>query len=357
MKWWHRPFVLLGAAVVSVATTLPAQAATAAGWQVAFEDQYGSTANSSAYYSVVAPAGDDVWAFGTDGAATSSPVAEQYTDGAWQQVTLPSGLAGSYVGSASASSASNVWAVTQGSVLAALEWNGSRWSIAHTWNDPGSQTTGVTALSPTDVWVFGAGGFTGGIGTWHFNGTTWTEATGAGAGIDTASAVSSSDIWAVGSGASSPDTRIVHYINGAWHKVSSTALEHTTFLDVLALSAGDVWVDGTPDSGPLPARLDQFNGTTWTQVTVPWKVTAYSITSDGAGGIWLTALPAGSSSTWLLLHRTKAGTWSKTALSPAGAGVFGLSQVNGTRSVVGAGGVPAGSGTAAAVYLHGSLGS
>jgi hypothetical protein len=44
-------------------------------------------------------------------------------------------------------------------------------------------------------------------------------------------------------------------------------------------------------------------------------------------------------------------------IDPAGSSVFGLSLVAGTTSVVGAGNVATTQGSAAAVYLHGTLGS
>jgi len=46
----------------------------------------------------------------------------------------------------------------------------------------------VTALGPDDVWVFGGPGADPGVGTWHFNGHSWTQITSApGNGIVTAS--------------------------------------------------------------------------------------------------------------------------------------------------------------------------
>jgi hypothetical protein len=77
---------------------------------------------------------------------------------------------------------------------AVLRWNGHRWSVAKSWHVGGRvELTGVTALSPTDVWVFGSGGFAPGLGTWHYNGHTWKHITqGAAVGITMASAVSSS---------------------------------------------------------------------------------------------------------------------------------------------------------------------
>jgi hypothetical protein len=286
---------------------------------------------------------------------SGAPAAAQFTGGAWQQSTLPSGLTDSYIEAASAVSANDIWAITDGSSLDALHWNGTQWSVAHTWNLPGAEITGVTAVSPTDVWVFGAGGATGGIGTWHFNGSTWSEDTGA-AGIEVASALSSRNIWAIGSNGENPDNRIAHYTGRSWHVVSSPVFDKGQLNDVLALSAKEVWAVGDEFSRKAaPALLAEYNGSTWSSVPVPYKALLNRIVSDGAGGFWIVAQPEESSATWLL-HRSSSGTWSKTVISPAGSNVFGLSLVGGTTSELGAGTVATTTGTAAAVYLDGTLG-
>jgi len=59
-----------------------------------------------------------------------------------------------------------------------LHWNGVRWTVPLRLKQSGyhADFTGVTALSPSNVWVFGGeqNGLTDlvGFGTWHFNGRT-----------------------------------------------------------------------------------------------------------------------------------------------------------------------------------------
>ena len=134
-------------------------------------------------------------------------------------------------------------------------------------------------------------------------------------------------------------------------------IHNAMFNGVLAVSKTDVWVAGEASSAKTSPVLAQFNGTAWASVTVPWKVQLDRITSDGAGGLWFTANPAKSPGTTWLLHRSASGKWTKTVIDPAGSSVFGLSLVAGTTSVVGAGNVATTQGSAAAVYLHGTLGS
>ena len=66
----------------------------------------------------------------------------------------------------------DIWAVSYAGGYV-VHWNGAGWRVAKCWRQHGV-LSGVTALSPADVWVFGttAGGFRG-LGTWHFNGRTW----------------------------------------------------------------------------------------------------------------------------------------------------------------------------------------
>src|ERR1035441_8763461 len=59
----------------------------------------------------------------------------------------------------------------------ALRWDGISWSVARRWRQ-GAEATSVTAISPTDVWLFGAPGHgQQGAGTWHFDGHSWIRIT------------------------------------------------------------------------------------------------------------------------------------------------------------------------------------
>src|SRR5215472_14103243 len=202
MKLPHRAAAALGATLtataVSLAVAVPAEAATP-GWRVVFSKHYGAATNFSGYLTAVAPSKLSLWAFGGNdisGGSPEIPVAEHWNGTAWSSSALPAAVTSSAQSSIEASSASSptdIWTVTQFGGFV-LHWNGA-WSVAT--QIPGSgQLTGVTAISSTNVWVFGSGGFTGGLGTWHYNGSTWTQQTGNAAGIASASALSASNIWA-----------------------------------------------------------------------------------------------------------------------------------------------------------------
>ena len=52
------------------------------------------------------------------------------------------------------------------------------------------ELTGVVALGPSNVWVFGGSGFGPGLGTWHFNGRSWSQWHGNAVGLQGGSALS-----------------------------------------------------------------------------------------------------------------------------------------------------------------------
>jgi hypothetical protein len=98
-----------------------------------------------------------------------------------------------------------------------------------------------------------------------------------------------------------------------------------------------------------------MNGTTWTQVTVPYPGLPGEITPDGNGGLWTAAiqpLANGTDQFWML-HMSAAGTWSSYQIQ--GSWLTDVTQVPGTASVWSVGSVPAKSGWNAAIWAYGPL--
>lgn len=344
------------AMVAALAVALPAQAAgTSTRWTVAFHHQYGTAGGG--YVTVVAPSRNRAWAFGGAGApgglTTGRPVAARWNGKRWQVAALPAGLTGT-IAWASASSPRNVWAVV-GLGEDVLHYNGSRWYVAKRFPGTG-ELTGVTALSPTDVWLFGAPGFEAGLGTWHFDGHTWMHVvSGAATGIDTASALSRHNIWAIGS-SRAPQDSIVHYTGTRWHRVRAKALAGAAFNDILALSPANVWVVGAHSGGEPPHLLVHFNGKSWRRVSMPGNTRPIRIVSDGQGGFWVLAYPAGVGPE-ALLHRSRSGSWTRQSFSPvAGASISGLTLIPGTTALWGAGAIAAKTAPQAVVYARGRVG-
>jgi hypothetical protein len=339
------------AVAMMLSMAAPAQAAST-GWRLIFGQHYGAPGNVSLYTAVVATGRNAAWAFGgtnlTGGSGPSGrPVAVRWNGRSWRPSPLPAGLSDS-IGAASAASASDVWAVTHfgGQVL---RWNGTRWSLAKRLSGAG-QLTGVTALSASDVWVFGGGGSIGGLGTWHFNGRVWRHLTGGASGLEIGSAVSASDIWAIG-GQVSPYSAIVHFNGRSWSPVTAKALSGLQFTDIRAFGRNDVWASAIAAGRISPAWLVHFNGARWTRVKLPWTVDPVSVAADGHGGLWLSAL--GLAGPPYAVHLSASGRWSRTPISTF---LFGLALIPGTTSLWGVGGANTKTGANAVVWAYGKIG-
>ncbi len=288
------------------------------------------------------------WAFGEYGEVapyTGHPIAEYWNGSAWSVGTLPADPHCGPIAAAGASSASNVWAVgINGCVLRLV---GSTWKVAKDWTTVG-QFTGITVLSPANVWVFGgtaAPAGKPGFGTWHYNGKTWQQVTGLGGDVQTASAASASDIWAVGvvTVGTSTSTFLEHYNGSTWQRVSGVSRP------ISVLAAKQVWaVAGATASGELERMTSAGH---WTAVAVPGKVFPTLAATDDDGGIWLTSWDHETLSgtvTNLAMHLSSAGKWTITALTSGAAGLE-LSRIPGTTSMLALGQ----SGTDAVLYGNG----
>jgi hypothetical protein len=350
------------AAGLAAAGAPVAQAAASPGWRLVASHHYPPLADYNGLLSVVAPSKIDAWAFGGNniGSApgTNNAVAQEWNGTTWHAATLPAGVTGS-LQAASAPAATDIWAVT-GQTGDLVHFNGSTWSVAKTFTT-GLSATGVTAFSPTNVWVFGTTGFGPGLGTWHLQGTTWTHVTGLGGSVTTASALSASDIWAIGSTVN-PQDAILRDQGSGWKQVTSAVLSGAQFNHILALSPTNVWVSGV-QAGTSDALLVHLNGTTWTAVTVPFTVNLGAMTSDGQGGLWMTsnALPP-TNNTWavhLAVSSTGTLTWTRHLLT-AGAGGFAydITLIPGTTSLWAVGSEPATAttGSSAAIWADGPIG-
>jgi hypothetical protein len=341
------------AAALALSPALPAQAASGPGWRVVFSHHYGGATTSSGYLAVASPGKAAAWAVGgaggTGNLATGSPEGARWVHGSWRPIRLPGGLSG-WLGAVSADSPKDVWAVSIAHGYL-LHWNWTRWAVAKRFPLHGvmTQLTGVTALSPSNVWVFGSSGPFQGVGTWHFNGHSWQHVTSRpGSGIFTASALSATDIWAIGS-APSPEDSIAHF-TGRWHTVQATALPGLQFNAISAVSTHDVWAVGSVQNHPLEARLAHLTSRGWSRLRVPCSVVPISLAPDGRGGIWISA--QGSSAQWAL-HRTRAGAWSRIRLGPIGD--MHITLIPGTTSLWGAGSAEAKTIVNAAVFAHGRV--
>jgi hypothetical protein len=318
-------------------------------FRVAVSFHYGTRANASGYSVVVATGDREAWVFGgTNPGGPSTPVAERWNGRTMTPSALPAGLTG-FISDASAPAATDIWAASQYGRYV-LHWNGTRWRLAMRWRR--GMITGLTAVSASDVWVFGttASG-THETGTWHFNGRSWTRAAGSAASIYRASAVSRRDIWAI---AASPRAdSILQYRGRTWRPVhTGRILAGVTLHDVLAISDDSVWVVGDEVSaGSARMVLAHWNGARWRRI--PTRVRAWPgrLARGPHGSVLITATPAAGAAAGLILQASVTG-WRAaiTIRSRLGSGVADVALLHRARSLLASGGILTRSGGNAVIW-------
>lgn len=326
----------------------------AEGWTISATEHYGAAGDASGFAAVVASGPADAWAFGgTNPGGSSAPVALRWNGKAWQRVPLPPGL-NDFISAASAPAAGDIWAASYyGGYL--LHWNGWRWSVVRRWTSQ-EALTGITAVSPSDVWVFGtsAAGVPG-LGTWHLAHRRWLRAAGPGAGIYRASAVNWQDIWAIGGTARG--SFVERFDGHAWVRVRTVPeLAGAHLHDVLALAAHSVWIAGNLSDSRGEGRLvlAHWNGQWWRTFIMPVHVAAGRLASDGHGGVWVTATTGGYRIGAMFLHLYWSGGHAWTTVDHGlGNGVSDIALIPGTSSLWASGGFLTASGGDAVIFARG----
>jgi hypothetical protein len=278
--------------------------------------------NGASLNAVVAPAANDVWAFGV------SSVGEHWNGTTWRGVKLaiPKDSAAAEFYGAAAVSADDVWAVGDVSPRHAPShgiiehWNGRRWQLV-----PGpptrSELSGVTALSADDAWAVGQAsvstpkGFEQLALTLHWNGKTWkqvptpdpaapaTPALSVDNSLASVAGSSPRNVWAVGQYyLRTNDIRgsralVLHWNGSRWTRVPNPALvsANVSLLNgVSALSATGVWAVGSTNRhGAQHALVESWNGKRWKAVRVPGPRLA-GVSALGADDAWAAGGPDGS---------------------------------------------------------------
>jgi hypothetical protein len=317
----------------------PAAKVSRPAFRVAVRQHYGPAANASGYSVLLVTGTGRAWAFGgTNPGGPSAPVAVRSDGRSVTQSTLPSGLTG-FISDASAPGASDIWAASRfGGYV--LHFDGQHWQVARKWRR--GEITGLIATSARDVWAFGktlAG--PRGIGTWHFDGKSWSRVSGLADSVYRASAVSGRDYWAIGT---SQDAQFLLRYNGTtWRRLHAVhALAGVQLCDILATSDRNVWVAGdqVSRSGVVSVVLAHWTGTHWTRLDSRLHAWAGRLAPGPHGGVLLTATPAGASATGLILEASSRG-WRGTLIVRAGlgSGISDVALAPRTRSLWAAGGI------------------
>lgn len=283
-------------------TGLPT-AVTGSDFRMSASHHYGSPTNASGYSVIVVTGPQQAWAFGgTNPGGPSAPVATEWNGTTATSATLPSGLT-SFISDAEATASTDIWAASEyGRYL--LHFDGTQWRVAKRW--PHGEITGLTAIDPTDVWVFGtSSNGASDLGTWYYDGFSWQRVYGPGGSIYRASAISSNDIWAI---AASPTSYSVLRFNGeSWQPVPvGTALDGVQPADILAYSDTDVWILGdTPTtSGGVRLVLLHWNGVRWVSLVTYINAWAGRLAAGADRSVLATATPTSASAEGLVLGAT-----------------------------------------------------
>ena len=242
-----------------------------------------ATGNNVDLHGVFARTDTDAWAVGQQFVAAGQPPAPpaiyHWNGTAWSLVSSPALPQASSLGSVSASSATDAWAVggervgRRGSQTLLEHWNGTAWSVDTADSVPGSLSQ-VLDLSPANAYADGAAN---GSRLEHWDGTSWSPVTlpdssfapGLGQSI---SATSASDIWLVG-GTTGGQAEALHFNGTAWTVVPMAQPAPgpfgagTQITAVTAISPADAWAVGTDfTNGTL---IEHWDGTSWSIVPSP----------------------------------------------------------------------------------------
>ncbi len=290
------PFLGLAAAGLLMANAAAADASTSIFQVVPSVNTATAPISNDLLSSTVSITPQDRWAVGyvQDPDTTDHALAEHFNGTSWSATPSRDGTSGSQLAAVAASSSGDVWAVgTQNTDLSVdsnttliEHWNGTAWSIVPSPNPgpDGDNLTGVTVVSADDAWATGY--YSNGIQDLplfeHWNGTAWSVVSVPnvpnGINFVTAiSAVSANDVWAVGNtiddNSGNTEELILHWDGTQWSVLPSLPIgQQSTLRAVHAISANDVWAVGTglgANGGSSRNLALHWNGTAWTQVTVP----------------------------------------------------------------------------------------
>jgi hypothetical protein len=328
----------------------PTASVSSSGSLMTVPEHYGQPGNFSGYSAIAVTGRRTAWVFGgTNPGGSSSPVAVDWNGSTVTVARLPAGLTG-FISAASASSASNVWAVSDYGRYA-LRWNGRSWQVARRWHR--GQITGVVAISARDVWVFGTTpGGTRGTGSWHFDGRSWSEVSGLAARIYQASAWHR-DIWAIA--ASKHGDHIERFNGTAWWRVRiGKTLNGVEPASIVAVSDRDVWVLSNTVGKELPGRLvlAHWNGFCWRRITTRIHAWAGQLAVGRKGGVLVTATPVTAPESGEILEVSAEGRVSAfTVGSMLGSGVSDVTLARGSQAMWATGGELTQSGSDAAIWV------
>jgi hypothetical protein len=295
----------------------PAWPAARSGHALALPAGVPSPGTDSALIGIFCPSATNCWAVGTYFNGTASLDEVLHWNGSnWAQAAAPSpGGTGngdfSELRGGRCTAPNNCWAVGDYDAAGGarldlvLHWNGTKWSKVAAPSPGGTGTAAVSTLvdvacrSSSSCWTAGEYGVVGGgiqairNNVLHWNGTKWVQVTvpnPAGTGNGDINSLASircpakNDCWAVGTAGLDSSTyttlnQALHWDGTTWIQATlpspgGTANGDFSFAKTMACTSyANCWVGGYYGSflGGVPVlnQLLHWDGTAWTQVTVP----------------------------------------------------------------------------------------
>lgn len=174
---------------------------------------------------------------------------------------------------------SHVWAVGYGETgdrgqIRIYFYNGSSWKKQHEKEMPFTVncSSDIYALDAEHVWVVGPEGT-----VLFFNGSSWSELYGIGAGTDLTSVYSASEskVWAVG------DYSIFFYDGSNWIEQKENPYSMGTYREIDGADQFHVWVATGYDE-----KILFFNGDTWSTQYVANSEVVESISAADSVNVW-----------------------------------------------------------------------
>jgi hypothetical protein len=296
---------MVAAAVLTVATALPGDAATTAEWRLS---SYVSSV-SGGMGSVVAISRSDAWAVGATyhgKTLVNSPYVLHWTGAKWSAVAIPSS-SGYYSSLVAASSAGNVWVLgtdaNDSLKQKIFRYDGAHW---HTMSVPEGNLDNLTVLSATNVWVTGQISCTGGkcvTDVWQWNGSRWL-AHPINSTVYNIAGTSATSIWAVGLGGVNQRTgegtvAAYRWAGTHWTPVVMAHPEMSGWPDIAIGSASDIWIAGWRGTSSQVLAL-RWTGSKWQQVISAAHIAASpDPVPYGSSGVWMGPWAAWTGRGWV----------------------------------------------------------
>ncbi|HXY71301.1 MAG TPA: hypothetical protein VEM41_02045 [Actinomycetota bacterium] len=266
----------------------------------------------------------DVWAVG-EGTTDGSPLIEHLTLAGWVLVPASPDASGIALSGVSGSSARSVWAVGQegfiGSQAASYHWDGTSWTRKHVPKLKDSALYGVSSSKSAGTWAVGgysAGGKAAAL-ILHRVGSTWQQVPSASPGKGRLPTLSAVDMvsptlgWAVGSSTDKDGNSyplIEQWDGSSWSIVPPDPAVLYGTLEAVQADATSAMVAGSfgTQSGAL---VELWDGSAWTSVSTPAPQYTQldAIAGNLSGTDWVVGGEPGGSTNVILQER--AGSWKR----------------------------------------------